>query len=439
MFQKNENSQTQAAVLGLQHLLAMYSGSILVPIMIASALKYSPEQMTYLISTDIFMCGLATLLQLQLRKHFGIGLPVVLGVAFQSVAPLIIIGEKHGSGAMFGSLIVSGIFVMLISGIFSKIRKLFPPIVTGSVITTIGLSLIPVAIGNMGNNVTKPTSTSLILAFFTIALILLINIFTKGFIRSIAILIGLVGGTLLAASMGLVDTAVVGQTPWIHLPQPFYFAAPKFYFVDSLMMIIIAIVSLVESTGVYLALADITGEELSETRLRNGYRAEGFAVMLGGIFNTFPYTGFSQNVGLVHLSGIKTRKPLYYTAAFLLALGILPKFAAIAQLIPAPVLGGAMLIMFGMVATQGVRMLATVNFEGNQNLLIVAVSVAMGVGFDSTSLFSSLPQFIQPFISNGIVMSTLAAIVLNLIFNHKKKEVVNNHASEQVLESVKVQ
>ncbi|WP_054639383.1 nucleobase:cation symporter-2 family protein [Lactococcus fujiensis] len=421
MFQKNENSQTQAAVLGLQHLLAMYSGSILVPIMIASALKYSPEQMTYLISTDIFMCGLATLLQLQLRKHFGIGLPVVLGVAFQSVAPLIIIGEKHGSGAMFGSLIVSGIFVMLISGIFSKIRKLFPPIVTGSVITTIGLSLIPVAIGNMGNNVTKPTSTSLILAFFTIALILLINIFTKGFIRSIAILIGLVGGTLLAASMGLVDTAVVGQTPWIHLPQPFYFAAPKFYFVDSLMMIIIAIVSLVESTGVYLALADITGEELSETRLRNGYRAEGFAVMLGGIFNTFPYTGFSQNVGLVHLSGIKTRKPLYYTAAFLLALGILPKFAAIAQLIPAPVLGGAMLIMFGMVATQGVRMLATVNFEGNQNLLIVAVSVAMGVGFDSTSLFSSLPQFIQPFISNGIVMSTLAAIVLNLIFNHKKK------------------
>lgn len=422
MFQKNENSQTQAAVLGLQHLLAMYSGSILVPIMIASALKYSPEQMTYLISTDIFMCGLATLLQLQLRKHFGIGLPVVLGVAFQSVAPLIIIGEKHGSGAMFGSLIVSGIFVMLISGIFSKIRKLFPPIVTGSVITTIGLSLIPVAIGNMGNNVTKPTSTSLILAFFTIALILLINIFTKGFIRSIAILIGLVGGTLLAASMGLVDTAVVGQTPWIHLPQPFYFAAPKFYFVDSLMMIIIAIVSLVESTGVYLALADITGEELSETRLRNGYRAEGFAVMLGGIFNTFPYTGFSQNVGLVHLSGIKTRKPLYYTAAFLLALGILPKFAAIAQLIPAPVLGGAMLIMFGMVATQGVRMLATVNFEGNQNLLIVAVSVAMGVGFDSTSLFSSLPQFIQPFISNGIVMSTLAAIVLNLIFNHKKKK-----------------
>lgn len=436
MFQKNEKSQSQAVVLGLQHLLAMYSGSILVPIMIASALKYSPQQMTYLISTDIFMCGVATLLQLQLRKHFGIGLPVVLGVAFQSVFPLIMIGERHGAGAMFGSLIVSGLFVLLISGVFSKVRKLFPPLVTGSVITTIGLSLIPVAIGNMGNNVDKPTGSSLFLAAFTILVILCVHIFAKGFIRSISILIGLVVGTCAAGAMGLVDLNVVSQTAWVHLPQPFYFAAPKFYFEDSLMMIIIAIVSLVESTGVYLALADITGEELSEKRLRNGYRAEGFAVVLGGMFNTFPYTGFSQNVGLVQLSGIKTRRPLYYTAAFLIVLGLMPKFAAVAQLIPNSVLGGAMLIMFGMVATQGIRMLGKVDYEANQNLLIVAVSVAMGVGFDSTTLFSSLPSAIQPFISNGIVMSTVSAILLNLILNHKKKEVqaveMDNHLAEEV-------
>ena len=348
MSQKNEQSQEQSnsksAVLGLQHLLAMYSGSILVPIMIAGALNYSATQLTYLISADIFMCGLATFLQLQLRKHFGIGLPVVLGVAFQSVAPLIIIGQRHGSGAMFGSLMVAGVFVILVSGIFSKIRKLFPPIVTGSVITTIGLSLIPVAIGNMGNNVDKPTIQSLILAVSTIVIILLINIFTTGFIRSIAILIGLIAGTILAASMGLVDFSVVSQAPWAHLPQPFYFSAPKFYLADSLMMIIIAIVSLVESTGVYLALADITGENLDEKRLRNGYRAEGFAVFLGGVFNTFPYTGFSQNVGLVQLSGIKTRKPIYFTAGFLIVLGLIPKFAAVAQLIPTPVLGGACLL-----------------------------------------------------------------------------------------------
>ena len=147
--------------------------------MIAGALGYSAHQLTYLISTDIFMCGVATFLQLQLNKHFGIGLPVMLGVAFQSVAPLIMIGKGHGSGAMFGALIISGIFV---SGVFSKFANLFPSIVTGSVITTIGLTLIPVAIGNMGNNVDKPTGQSLFLAAITILIILLVNIFTKGFI-----------------------------------------------------------------------------------------------------------------------------------------------------------------------------------------------------------------------------------------------------------------
>ena len=161
---QTQEKHSQAAVLGLQHLLAMYSGSILVPIMIATALGYSAEQLTYLISTDIFMCGVATFLQLQLNKYFGIGLPVVLGVAFQSVAPLIMIGQSHGSGAMFGALIASGIYVVLVSGIFSKVANLFPSIVTGSVITTIGLTLIPVAIGNMGNNVPEPTGQSLLLS-----------------------------------------------------------------------------------------------------------------------------------------------------------------------------------------------------------------------------------------------------------------------------------
>ena len=198
---QTQEKHSQAAVLGLQHLLAMYSGSILVPIMIATALGYSAEQLTYLISTDIFMCGVATFLQLQLNKYFGIGLPVVLGVAFQSVAPLIMIGQSHGSGAMFGALIVSGIYVVLISGIFSKVANLFPSIVTGSVITTIGLTLIPVAIGNMGNNVPEPTGQSLLLAAITVLIILLINIFTKGFIKSISILIGLVVGTAIAATV----------------------------------------------------------------------------------------------------------------------------------------------------------------------------------------------------------------------------------------------
>ena len=418
---QKQESHSQAAILGLQHLLAMYSGSILVPIMIAGALGYNAHQLTYLISTDIFMCGVATFLQVQLNKYFGIGLPVVLGVAFQSVAPLSMIGASHGSGAMFGALIVSGIYVILVSGFFSKIANLFPSIVTGSVITTIGLTLIPVAIGNMGNNAPKPTVQSLILAVVTILIILVVNIYTTGFIKSISILIGLIAGTAIAASMGLVDFTPVAQAPVVHVPTPFFFGAPKFEITSIVMMCIIATVSMVESTGVYLALSDITKDPINSTRLRNGYRAEGLAVLLGGIFNTFPYTGFSQNVGLVKLSGIKTRLPIYYAAAFLVLLGLLPKFGALAQIIPSPVLGGAMLVMFGFVSIQGMQILARVDFEHNEhNFLIAAVSIAAGVGLNNSTLFNGLPTGFQMFFANGVVVASVLAIVLNAILNRNK-------------------
>ena len=419
---QTQEKHSQAAILGLQHLLAMYSGSILVPIIIATSLGYSTEQLTYLISTDIFMCGVATFLQLQLNKHFGIGLPIVLGVAFQSVAPLIMIGQSHGSGAMFGALIASGIYVVLVSGVFAKIADLFPSIVTGSVITTIGLTLIPVAIGNMGNNVPEPTGQSLLLAAITVVIILLINIFTKGFIKSISILIGLVVGTAIAASMGLVDFSPVAAAPLVHVPTPLYFGMPTFEISSIVMMCIIATVSMVESTGVYLALSDITKDPIDSTRLRNGYRAEGLAVLLGGIFNTFPYTGFPQNVGLVKLSGIKKRLPIYYAAGFLILLGLLPKFGALAQIIPSPVLGSAMLVMFGFVSIQGMQILARVDFANNEhNFLIAAVSISAGVGLNNSNLFVSMPTAFQMFFSNGIVVASLLAIVLNAVLNHKKK------------------
>lgn len=421
----NEQSNSQAALLGLQHLLAMYAGSILVPIMIASALGYNAKQLTYLIATDIFMCGIATLLQLRLSKHFGVGLPVVLGCAFQSVAPLSIIVAQQGSGYMFGALIASGIYVVLVAGIFSKVANFFPPIVTGSVITTIGLTLIPVAMGNMGDNAKEPSLQSLTLSLVTIGVVLLINIFAKGFLKSISILIGLISGTILAAFMGLVDASVVAEAPLVHIPKPFYFGAPRFEFTSILMMCIIATVSMVESTGVYLALSDITNDKLDSKRLRNGYRSEGLAVLLGGLFNTFPYTGFSQNVGLVQISGIRTRKPIYFTALFLVILGLLPKFGAMAQMIPSPVLGGAMLVLFGMVALQGMKMLNQVDFEHNEhNFIIAAVSIAAGVGFNGTNLFISLPNTLQMFLTNGIVISTLTAVVLNIILNGLPKKLI---------------
>ncbi|MGS7127485.1 nucleobase:cation symporter-2 family protein [Streptococcus pyogenes] len=420
---KQEHSHSQSAVLGLQHVLSMYAGSILVPIMIAGALGYSARELTYLISTDIFMCGMATFLQLKLTKHTGVGLPVVLGCAFQSVAPLSIIGAQQGSGAMFGALIASGIYVILVAGIFSKIARFFPPIVTGSVITVIGLSLVGVAMGNMGDNVKEPTAQSMMLSLLTIVIILLVQKFTKGFVKSISILIGLVAGTLVSAMMGLVDTTPVVEASWIHVPTPFYFGMPTFEITSIVMMCIIATVSMVESTGVYLALSDLTNDQLDEKRLRNGYRSEGIAVFLGGLFNTFPYTGFSQNVGLVQISGIKTRRPIYYAAGILVVIGLLPKFGAMAQMIPSPVLGGAMLVLFGIVALQGMQMLNRVDFQKNEyNFIIAAVSISAGLGFNGTNLFTSLPETAQMFLTNGIVIATLTSVVLNLVLNGKDKQ-----------------
>ncbi|EMM1217862.1 purine permease [Enterococcus faecium] len=424
---EKETQNGKAAVLGLQHLLAMYAGAVAVPLLIGTGLGFNQEQMTYLISIDIFMCGLATLLQLTVNRFFGIGLPVVLGCAIQAVAPLILIGTNEGVGAIYGSIIASGIFVVLVSGIFSKIKKLFPPLVTGTVITVIGLTLIPVAIEKMGGgNATAADfgdKTNLLLAFVTILLIVGVQMLAKGFIRSIAVLIGLVGGSILAAFMGMIDLSAIGDAPLFHVPQPFYFGKPTFDVWSILLMIIISMVSMVESTGVYFALGDITGKNVGEEELKKGYRAEGLAVILGGIFNTFPYTGFSQKVGLVQLSGIKTRKPIYFSAFFLIVLGLFPKIGALAQIIPEPVLGGGMLVMFGMVAVQGIRMLLEVDFSNDKNLLIVAVSVGFGLGFNITpTLFSQMPQTLQMFTGNGIVMSSITAIILNLIFNGLKKD-----------------
>lgn len=416
-----EVSQQKAAVLGLQHLLAMYSGAVAVPLLIGGALKFNSTQMTYLVSIDIFMCGLATLLQLMRNKYFGIGLPVVLGCAIQAVAPLVMIGKKFSINTMYGAIIVAGIFVFLIAGFFSKIKKLFPPVVTGTLITTIGLTLIPVAFQNMGggNSAAKNfgDSKNLIVSFITIAIIIALEIWVKGFLKSISVLIGLILGTIIASFMGLVSLKPVIQASWFHLPQFFYFGVPKFEWSSSLTMIIIALVSMVESTGVFFATGDLLHKNISEDDLKRGYRAEGLAQILGGLFNTFPYTTFSQNVGLLQLSGIKTKRPIYWAASLLMLMGLLPKVGALVTIIPTPVLGGAMLVMFTMIAVQGIKMLLQTNLNDNRNVLTIAISIGLGLGVTIyPKIFQNLPQTVQLFLSNGIVVASLSATLLNLLF-----------------------
>ncbi|WP_312092892.1 nucleobase:cation symporter-2 family protein [Niallia sp.] len=406
---------------GLQHVLAMYAGAVLVPLIVGGALNLTPEQLTYLISIDLLTCGIATLLQVWKNKFFGIGLPVMLGCTFTAVGPMIAIGSKHGISAIYGGIIVSGIIIVLISSVFSKLVKFFPPVVTGSVVTIIGLTLIPVAFKDMagGEGSTDFGNISnLVLAFGVLAIIILLNKFTTGFIKTISILLGIIIGTIIAAFMGMVNFSEVGEANWLHGITPFYFGVPTFDFTSILTMTLVAIVSLIESTGVYLALGDITNKKVSEKDLAKGYRAEGLASIIGGIFNSFPYTAYSQNVGLVQLTGVKTKNVIYAAGTILIILGFIPKIAAITTLIPTAVLGGASLAMFGMVVSYGIKMLGKVDFNQQGNLLILACSIGMGLGVTVVpDIFMKLPESIRILFQSGIVAGGIIAIILNILFN----------------------
>ncbi|PEE44020.1 xanthine permease PbuX [Bacillus pseudomycoides] len=409
------------ASLGVQHMLAMYAGAIIVPLIVGGGLGLNQRELTYLVSIDLLMCGVATILQALSNRFFGIGLPVVLGCTFTAVGPMIAIGKQYGVSSIYGAIIAAGLFVVIFAKLFGKLVKLFPPVVTGSVVTVIGVTLVPAAINDMAGGVGSKDFGSLenlALAFGVLLFIIIMYRFFDGFIRSITILLGLLFGTIIAAFMGKVSLQAVGEAEWFHGIQPFYFGTPTFELTPVITMILVACVGIVEATGVYFALSDICNKKIGEKELTKGYRAEGLAMILGGIFNAFPYTTYSQNVGLVQLTGVRNRVIIYTCGGMLIVLGFIPKIAAITTIIPKPVLGGAMLAMFGMVMAYGIKMLSSVDFAKQENLLIVACSVGIGLGVTVVpTLFSQLPESIRILTDNGIVLGSASAVLLNIVFN----------------------
>ncbi|MFZ7755026.1 xanthine permease PbuX [Bacillus thuringiensis] len=426
------------ASLGMQHMLAMYAGAIIVPLIVGGGLGLNQKELTYLVSIDLLMCGVATILQALSNRFFGIGLPVVLGCTFTAVGPMIAIGKQYGVSSIYGAIIAAGLFVVIFAKLFGKLVKLFPPVVTGSVVTVIGVTLVPAAINDMAGGVGSKDFGSLenlALAFGVLLFIIIMYRFFDGFIRSISILLGLLFGTIVAAFMGKVSLQAVGEADWFHGIQPFYFGTPTFELTPVITMILVACVGIVEATGVYFALSDICNKKIGEKELTKGYRAEGLAMVLGGIFNAFPYTTYSQNVGLVQLTGVRNRVIIYTCGGMLIVLGFIPKIAAITTIIPKSVLGGAMLAMFGMVMAYGIKMLSSVDFGKQENLLIVACSVGIGLGVTVVpTLFSQLPENIRILTDNGIVLGSASAVLLNIVFNmvpQRKVEVKEEPVSMQ--------
>lgn len=414
----------KTSVLGFQHVLVMYSGAVIVPILLANALHLTSEQMGFLISADLFTCGIATLLQvIGIGKHIGIRLPVVLGCAMITLSAMISVGSVYGLPAVYGSIIVSGIFVFCVSFVIDKIMVFFPKLVVGCLVTIVGFSLVPVALRDFGGGYSDSFGSpqNLILGGFVLMLIILINRFFTGFMKSVAVLVGLSAGTIIGYALGMVNFDTVASAKMFQFVTPFYFGAPTFKLNAILIMCVFLVITMVESVGIFTLIADICEAEIETKDFGKGIRAEGIAQILGGIFNSFPYVTFSENAGVMTITGVRSRYPVAAAGIILMILGVIPKFAALATIIPAPVLGGATLAIFGTIGANGIKILAETNLTKDHNLLIIATSVGMGLGSAVfPDLYSKLPELPRLLLGNGIFIGTLTALLLNMLFNYSE-------------------
>ncbi|AKN31784.1 xanthine permease [Clostridium carboxidivorans P7] len=422
--------------LGLQHVLAMYAGAVAVPILIASSVGLTPRQLELLVAADLFTCGIATLIQaIGIGPYVGIKLPAILGCTFAAVGPIIIIGKSYGMATAYGAIIVAALIVVLIAPIYGKVLKFFPTVVTGTVVTIIGLSLINVGISSLGGGSGAKdfgSISNLSLGTFVMIVVILSNKFFKGFFQAISVLNGIILGTIVAAFMGKVDFSVVVNAKWVSFVSPLSFGIPKFNVASIVMMTFVMLTVMIESTGTYLGIGRICEKKITENDIVRGLRAEGIATILGGIFNSFPYTTFNQNLGLLALSKVKSRFVVIVSGIILICLGLIPKFAALATIIPQPVIGGATTIMFAMVAVAGIQMLSSVDFDKNSNMLVVACSIGVGLGVTVVpGILDHTPQFFKSIFSSGIVSASVVAIILNAFLNHGEKNVTNIELSSE--------
>jgi len=439
---------SKLTVYGLQHVLAFYAGAVLNPILIATGIGLPQEQLAYLISANLFMCGIATLMQTNGFWKVGIRMPIVQGITTTAVGPSIAVGLAAGGGVkglptLFGAVIVAGLLTFLLAPYISRLIRFFPPVVTGSIITIIGIYLVPIAaLKAGGGDPSSPDFASfqnLALAFGTLGLITAIYWFFRGFVSTIAILIGLVVGTIAAAVFGVADFSQVGKASWVGVTTPLHFGWPTFEVTAILTLILVMLITAVECVGQYFAIAKIVGKDIEQADIARGIRADGLATAIGGFMNAFPTTVYSQNVGLLRLSNIKSRWVVTAAGIIMIVLGALPKVGAIVGAIPSAVLGGAALVLFSTIAVVGIQILTQADLSNNRNLIIVAISLAMGI------IPSSFPEFyknvpfegLQMVIGNGIIMGSLTAIVLNILFNHVRGEVppVRTELEEAALET----
>ncbi|WP_052489783.1 nucleobase:cation symporter-2 family protein [Streptomyces sp. 150FB] len=421
---------------GLQHVAAMYAGVVAPPMIVGPAVGLGARDTAYLMGASLFTAGIATLLQTLGFWKIGARLPFVNGVSFAGVTPMIAIGRDRGADGLtvvFGAIIVASVLGFFLTPYFSQLVRFFPPVVTGTVITLIGVSLLPVAFGwAQGSDAGAPDYGSMRnigMAALTLAIVLALRKVLRGFLQQIAILLGLVAGTVIAVPMGMTDFDAVRGAGLIGFPSPFHFGAPHFEIAAVVSMCIVMLVCMTESTADMLALGKIVDRPADRRTIEGGLRADTLGSAISPLFNGFMCSAFAQNIGLVAMTKVRSRFVVATGGGILILLGLCPVLASVIALVPLPVLGGAGIVLFGSVAASGIQTLSTAALEKGENALIVAASVGIGlIPIAAPDFYQAFPKDLMVVLDSGISTGCVVAIVLNLAFNHLGRKPVSDVA-----------
>lgn len=410
---------------GLQHVLTMYGGIIAVPLIIGGAAGLPPGQTALLVTASLFVGGLATLLQSVGVPFIGAKLPIVQGVSFAGVATMLAIlaGPGNDMTTVLGAVIVASLAGFIIAPFFASIIRFFPPVVTGTVITAIGLTLVPVAADWAMGGSDAPEDeygslANILLALGTLAVIMLLSKVGSATVSRLSILLGLIIGTIVAVLLGMTDFSDVGDSSWVALPEVFGFGLPTFDIAAIISMFIVVLVIKTETVADLMAVGEIIESPVDRRRLANGLRADMLSSAIAPVFGSFTQSAFSQNVGLVALTKVKSRFVAAAGGLLLVAMGLLPVLGALIAAVPMPVLGGAGLMLFGTVAGSGIRYLKSVSYDGNMNLIIVSASLGFSmIPVVEPSFYDAFPEWFQTIFHSGISSAAIMAVLLNILFN----------------------
>ena len=425
-------SLTTKILLGFQHIFAAFGGIIVVPLVISSALGFDSSTSTAVISATILASGIATIIQARGVGRIGSKVACIMGTDFTFVSPSITVGSVLGLPGIIGATILGAFFEIILSYFIKPLMKLFPPIVTGTVVCLIGLTLLPVSMDWAAGGVGASDYGSLInvsIAMFVMIFTLLLNRYGKGMLSSASVLIGMVVGYLICIPLGKVDFAPISQAGLMSIPQIFQYGVT--FDIKALIAFLPAyFVTTIETVGCLKAIGEVSDVEMDDKRVGSGVLADGVGSICGAVVGSFPNTSFSQNVGLIPLTKVASKHVAIMAGILLVILGLFPKFAALINGIPQPVLGGVGIVMFGTVAAAGIKTLSSVEIN-DRNLLIIATSVGLGLGVTFRPDFiSQLPQALQMIFSSGISTGTIVALILNIILREDKKEEISANTEE---------